>query len=578
MALSTNLVSYWKLDEASGNAADSVGSNTLTNTNTATYSAGKLSNAVNFVAGSTQKLSKTSATGLPSGSDARTISCWFKTSDINQGGGEGLVGYGTYASVQLFSFSQGTSGKIAIDIGAEARELNYTFSTDTWYHIVATLPGGGSKVFTTYVNGVSVGDITFTGTPNTVNSLICFGTNLGSDNYWSGSLDEVGIWSRALTADEVSQVFNSGRGNAYPLTDTPSLYGGVAYYKLENVNDEISGNVLNNNGSVTFPAGKIGNGADLERSSSQFLDIADNASLSLTGDLSFSMWIKLESHPANGEYFGLINKWQTAGQRSYEVFYYQDSGVAKLAFDSSSDGTNNTGFTINNTLSTATWYHIVFTKSSTTGTIYVNGTSIGNGTLASTIKDGTDNFRIGKLATADYFDGMIDEVFICNRALSSTEVTALYNSGAGRQYPFNIAYILACATGAFTYTGNTASLLFKRIMAMAQGTFTYTGVSVTLRKGFGMVLASGTYAYTGVAVGLRTARKIALASGSFTYSGVAVNFIKGYKLVIATGAYIYTGIAVRLRPSNIWSNIAKSVTSWTNSSKNTTTWSNLNKS
>jgi hypothetical protein len=36
MTLLDNLVAYWKLDEASGNAADSVTTNTLTNTGTTT--------------------------------------------------------------------------------------------------------------------------------------------------------------------------------------------------------------------------------------------------------------------------------------------------------------------------------------------------------------------------------------------------------------------------------------------------------------------------------------------------------------------------------------------------------------
>src|SRR6202035_2479657 len=35
-----------------------------------------------------------------------------------------------------------------------------------------------------------------------------------------------------------------------------------------------------------------------------------------------------------------------------------------------------------------------------------------------------------------YFDGDIDEVSIWNRALTSTEVSDLYNSGGGLQYPF----------------------------------------------------------------------------------------------------------------------------------------------
>src|SRR3990167_551156 len=47
MALDTNLVAYWKMDESSGDATDSVASHTLTNTNV-TYGTGKINNGAAF--------------------------------------------------------------------------------------------------------------------------------------------------------------------------------------------------------------------------------------------------------------------------------------------------------------------------------------------------------------------------------------------------------------------------------------------------------------------------------------------------------------------------------------------------
>jgi hypothetical protein len=85
ISLTTNLVSYWKLDESSGNAVDSVGSNTLTNTNTVTYSSGVINNGANFVEASSQKLSITDAS--QSGLDFTgnmTLAGWVK---FTAGGG-----------------------------------------------------------------------------------------------------------------------------------------------------------------------------------------------------------------------------------------------------------------------------------------------------------------------------------------------------------------------------------------------------------------------------------------------------------------------------------------------------------
>ncbi|MDA3803017.1 MAG: hypothetical protein PF488_03985 [Patescibacteria group bacterium] len=57
MSLLTDLVSYYKLDESSGNAADSVGSNTGVMSGTYSYGAGKINNALTMASGSYLKAS-----------------------------------------------------------------------------------------------------------------------------------------------------------------------------------------------------------------------------------------------------------------------------------------------------------------------------------------------------------------------------------------------------------------------------------------------------------------------------------------------------------------------------------------
>jgi hypothetical protein len=40
-----------------------------------------------------------------------------------------------------------------------------------------------------------------------------------SNTQWSnGSLDEIGIWNRALTTGEISTLYNSGSGKGYPFS------------------------------------------------------------------------------------------------------------------------------------------------------------------------------------------------------------------------------------------------------------------------------------------------------------------------------------------------------------------------
>ena len=92
-------------------------------------------------------------------------------------------------------------------------------------------------------------------------------------------------------------------------------------------------------------------------------------------------------------------------------------------------------------LSTGTWYHIVVTYNTSTGwKLYQNGTLKDSNSNIETIKTpGTLNTNyIGWVdsGTNRHWDGLIDEIAVWDKELSSSEVTELYNSGDGLQYPF----------------------------------------------------------------------------------------------------------------------------------------------
>lgn len=223
----------------------------------------------------------------------------------------------------------------------------------------------------------------------------------------------------------------------------------VSYWKM----DEASGNradshgsntlTVNGTGGVGSAAGIINNGADLERTDSDYLSITDAAQsgLDIAGSLSISMWINLESLPASGEIYGLMSKYGTGTTRGTPSFYYDNAaGIRRFVYSSSSTLTTQTNCIITQSLSTATWYHVVVTQNtgSSVVTIYVNGSSIGTGSgTASNVNNSVD-FEIGTATSASFFfDGIIDEVGIWNKVLTSTEVTDLYNAGAGLAYPFS---------------------------------------------------------------------------------------------------------------------------------------------
>lgn len=91
-----------------------------------------------------------------------------------------------------------------------------------------------------------------------------------------------------------------------------------------------------------------------------------------------------------------------------------------------------------------TWYHIVVTKAGTLLTVYQNGVSQGtDNTVDSTMTDGTTALEIGAYqeggARSNFVDGVIDEMGCWSRAITSSEVTDLYNGGTPLAYPLTVA-------------------------------------------------------------------------------------------------------------------------------------------
>lgn len=212
-----------------------------------------------------------------------------------------------------------------------------------------------------------------------------------------------------------------------------------------NAIDALGLNNLTNNNTVTYVAGLIGNAANFVRSSSQYFQISDAAQtgLDITGNLSMSMWINLANALSTYANETFMAKYDyTIPQQSYSLDAFQDSGVDKFRFITSSNGSNNDQMTISTgiTLSTSTWYHIavVFTAASATTELYLNGVSKGTATGSFTsIFNSTAPFQISAFSNqTEYINGKMDMAGIWNTTLTSADITELYNGGAGLQYPF----------------------------------------------------------------------------------------------------------------------------------------------
>ena len=195
----------------------------------------------------------------------------------------------------------------------------------------------------------------------------------------------------------------------------------VSYWKLDgNSNDAVA----SNNGtdtSITYSDanGIINNGAGFGGSS--LVSVANDASLS-SDEFSFSFWFKF--NPDRTGVIRFIHK-ENASPSSYSIFIMDTLGIHLTVNGAVSIISNTTSFG-------TTFHHCVVVADGTNLNIYVDGESDETPVAFSS----AINTNTGALTFGNSFDGAMDEVGFWSRALTSTEVTALYNSGDGLQYPF----------------------------------------------------------------------------------------------------------------------------------------------
>jgi len=224
VALTDNLVSYWKLDESSGNASDSVGSNTLTNTSV-TYSTGKINNGAVF----NESAYYNSGNNLAQTGNF-SISCWVKKVDDSNGGVIfGDVDYAVDYGWTLISINN--SNKLYFHVKETSGEPVSVTSSGSitaaagWTHFVCVRDGTNIII---YINGSYDNQTAWSSAQTSTQRGTYFGAakqggGFLAGNYLKGNLDEFGIWSRALSSTEVTSLYNSGNGTQYPFVSVISF-------------------------------------------------------------------------------------------------------------------------------------------------------------------------------------------------------------------------------------------------------------------------------------------------------------------------------------------------------------------
>ena len=232
----TGLKAYYKFDEASGNlinqstTGDGLGSNADgTASGDPTYSAtGKINKAISFD-GDGDKFTLGTTAGqwnFLHNNNNFSVSFWLKL-NATPSENQGILGTGTGGSSIGFDLTvnHSTGGKLRASIengaGASANiQSSAGFvpqNTTTWYHYVLTFSNGSWNIYRNGGNNESASSSVSWSTSNHSRNmeLANANANTASDvKDLTGELDEVSIWNRVLTSDEISALYSNGGGVA----------------------------------------------------------------------------------------------------------------------------------------------------------------------------------------------------------------------------------------------------------------------------------------------------------------------------------------------------------------------------
>jgi len=236
MALIDDIVAYWKLDESSGNPADSVASYDLTNVGTAGYSSGKINNGIDLGANNTTKyIHRADNFGLTYASE-RSIAFWFNP--VTQPGANQTLmrllfgtNPGNYTDISYGD--DGGTKKIIINTSPETFIVDQTLTNGTWYHFIITHDGGGTTdAIKLYLNNSLIleGDSWDSSDFTSLTTRLTFGTDQSFNGKASGSFDECVLFNKILSSDERAQLYNSGAGNQYPFSPVSTFKPKIMMY------------------------------------------------------------------------------------------------------------------------------------------------------------------------------------------------------------------------------------------------------------------------------------------------------------------------------------------------------------
>ena len=393
---------------------------------------------------------------LVGSSSAFTVSAWINAQDDDN---DYIVGAMESGAERFYFrvFDVSGTGYIRWGYGSSASsDTDAPISLNQWHHVVWTYDNTNAKV---YVDGSLKNTTSLSGQAitNTDNLYIGALNNNGSSvNYWKGFINDVAIWDSALTANEITALYNSGLP-LLPTTDSGNYASAddvVGYWRNDGVTTWLDRSTNSNNGTVSgspasiiVPEGlnegrdsqgyyltdtdSISSGIRFKGAESINIGLSESYPFKGGENLPFSVefWVKTyDTSALNGIignsgdcfYIRLLNTGRV------EVFLKGSGGgyIKQEVFNVYADGWNHIAVTYDGSgnRDNINIFRNAIEQSNTPSS---SGTYTSLATTTNPLKIG----NIGNTSPSSFLKGSLDEIKIYDKVLSNTEILKNYNNG-----------------------------------------------------------------------------------------------------------------------------------------------------
>ena len=325
------LVGHWAFDETSSTVASDATSNhsgSLTNMPSNPWTTGQRNGALTFGGFNDRVIVNDSAEFDIT--DTLTLATWVKADAFKLG--DGLIVKGTTNipyGLDLRSdgrlIFQANYGSVAGGSGSATWSSNTALTAGQWHHVAVTYDGSNVQFYLDgQLDGTHQANVTF----GTNNEALVLGADLAGGSHFDGDLDDARVYDRALTAEEVGQLFTGESGTVISGQGSDDvLYGGSGSDTLEGGpgNDRLIGTDAVATGYLEKDILKGGSGSDLF-----VLGDSMQAYYSTRAELDYAAIADFTAGSDTIQLHGSISDYQQSPQSDGVFLYYKADLIAQF--------------------------------------------------------------------------------------------------------------------------------------------------------------------------------------------------------------------------------------------------------